>query len=234
MYRRTRCKSGRVCGVLCDWDLAYDPENPYPQRQTTLQADPSVQINTDHIVFEKHSEEHVGPCYRTGTGPFMALDLLMEGKVPLHLYRHDLESFFFVLVWFCAVFDPETHTLGHLRNWESSDLVSIGFQKRHFLQNPNAQKAILGNISPQYQPLIMTWIRNLFPMFVAVNGTSLSRIQEQATFEAWAMLAGETDTGQRHAEEIAELEKARNEMVTYEKFARCLGIDITVDNADSG
>ena len=39
---------------------------------------------------------------RTGTVPFMALDLLldeaMEGKVE-HLYQHDAESFIWVLTW---------------------------------------------------------------------------------------------------------------------------------------
>ncbi|KAI0918124.1 hypothetical protein AcV5_002895 [Taiwanofungus camphoratus] len=54
------------------------------------------------------------PRYPTGTGPFMALDLLVKGNAPLHRYRHDLESFFFVLAWFCAVFDPEKHQFRRL------------------------------------------------------------------------------------------------------------------------
>jgi hypothetical protein len=37
--------------------------------------------------------------FRTGTQPFMALDLLETGKNVQHLPRHDLESFFYVLLW---------------------------------------------------------------------------------------------------------------------------------------
>ncbi|KAG0692390.1 hypothetical protein DFH29DRAFT_783183, partial [Suillus ampliporus] len=40
----------------------------------------------------------------TGTVPFMVLDLLTEeglqGEVE-HLYRHDLKSFMWVLIWVC-------------------------------------------------------------------------------------------------------------------------------------
>lgn len=46
---------------------------------------------------------------RTGTIPFMALDLLdapgLGGEVQ-HLYRHDLESFFWVLMWLCHPYRP--------------------------------------------------------------------------------------------------------------------------------
>lgn len=44
---------------------------------------------------------------RAGTGPFMAVDLLEDTSIPRHLYRHDLESFFWVLTWFVAVFKPD-------------------------------------------------------------------------------------------------------------------------------
>ena len=37
---------------------------------------------------------------RTGTLQFMAIEVL-EGKVS-HTYRHDLESFLYVLIWLCA------------------------------------------------------------------------------------------------------------------------------------
>jgi hypothetical protein len=46
-------------------------------------------------------------CYwraHTGTVPFMAIELLtqeaIEGKVK-HMYRHDAESFIWVLTWVC-------------------------------------------------------------------------------------------------------------------------------------
>ena len=42
----------------------------------------------------------------TGTAPFMALELLLE-KHRCHTWRHDLESFFYVLIWLCT-YDPYT------------------------------------------------------------------------------------------------------------------------------
>lgn len=64
---------GKVFGVLNDFDLAV----------------------VDNKASSTTSE-------RTGTLPFMALDLLTEkglvGGVE-HVYRHDLESFWWVLVW---------------------------------------------------------------------------------------------------------------------------------------
>lgn len=74
-------EDGKPIGVLNDFDLASvrseDPNDPPP-----------------------------GPSgsERTGTVPFMALDLLtpaaLKGEGP-HLYRHDLESFLWVFVWLC-------------------------------------------------------------------------------------------------------------------------------------
>ena len=37
----------------------------------------------------------------TGTAPFMALELLLKNN-RCHTWRHDLESFFYVLIWLCT------------------------------------------------------------------------------------------------------------------------------------
>ncbi|KMP04337.1 hypothetical protein CIRG_04028 [Coccidioides immitis RMSCC 2394] len=41
-----------------------------------------------------------GARYRTGTMEFMAIEVLLNID---HTYRHDLESFFYVLIWQCAL-----------------------------------------------------------------------------------------------------------------------------------
>jgi hypothetical protein len=43
--------------------------------------------------------ERTGGRHMTGTMKFMAIDVLCEVE---HTYRHDLESFFYVLLWICA------------------------------------------------------------------------------------------------------------------------------------
>ena len=40
---------------------------------------------------------------RTGTKPFMAIDLLRHDP-PVHMYCHDLESMFYVVVWITSRF----------------------------------------------------------------------------------------------------------------------------------
>ena len=78
MYRiiKKKKKGGvikeKVCGVLADFDLA--------SWTKTLNED-----------YTKTSQQ------RTGTPPFMAYGLL-NGSDPLHLYRHDLESLFYIML----------------------------------------------------------------------------------------------------------------------------------------
>ncbi|KAG6825926.1 hypothetical protein H0H93_016962, partial [Arthromyces matolae] len=63
---------GKVRGVLNDWDMA--------------------------SYLEENGEiEYSDATRRTGTIPFMACDLLVDHEPPPHLYRHDLESFFYIL-----------------------------------------------------------------------------------------------------------------------------------------
>ena len=76
---------GVACGCLVDWDLAFSSEHQV-ERETT---DPSI---------------------RRGTSPFLAIDLqsvTLNGRLlPLsHRYCHDLESFFWLLLWAVLHFD---------------------------------------------------------------------------------------------------------------------------------
>lgn len=76
MFRRG--SDGKVCGVLNDFDHVIPAGDP-----------------------NSNSSRQ-----RTGTVPFMAIDILNESPPPVHLYRHDLESLYYVLVW---VVCPRNH-----------------------------------------------------------------------------------------------------------------------------
>ncbi|KAG2113446.1 uncharacterized protein F5147DRAFT_46113 [Suillus discolor] len=73
---------------------------------------------------------------RTGTVPFMALDLLMPGAGRVeHVYRHDAESFIWVLTWICLRYKK-----GKLRRkrrpldeWLTADAMGCFYQKAVFL-----------------------------------------------------------------------------------------------------
>ena len=66
----------RVCGVLTDYDLSSWTEH----------------LRKDNTRTSQH---------RTGTPPYMAFELL-DGTNPTHLYRHDIESLFYVMLVMCC------------------------------------------------------------------------------------------------------------------------------------
>ncbi|KAG2339602.1 hypothetical protein BDR05DRAFT_967788 [Suillus weaverae] len=77
---------------------------------------------------------------RTGTVPFMALDLLtkegIEGKVK-HLYQHDAESFIWVLTWICLRYrEGQLLRQGRpLDEWLKVDAIQCRKEKNDFLMS---------------------------------------------------------------------------------------------------
>jgi len=78
---------------------------------------------------------------RTGTIPFMALDLLTEkgqrGEVQ-HLYRHDLESFMWVLVWVAWRYKDGQllpRKIRPLDKWATVDAEQCDQEKKTFLDD---------------------------------------------------------------------------------------------------
>ncbi|KAF9077874.1 hypothetical protein BDP27DRAFT_328966 [Rhodocollybia butyracea] len=102
MFRRG--SNGRVYGVLNDFDHAVRIGPAIPQ--------------------SSHQ--------RTGTAPFMAIDILNEIPPPVHLYRHDLESLYYVLV--CTVCPAD---LSYIKDWFSLSGPAMAKTKRSFFVEPN-------------------------------------------------------------------------------------------------
>ena len=69
-------KERKVYGVLTDYDLSSLADTMNPDYTRTSQQ-------------------------RTGTPPYMAYELLLESS-PIHLYRHDLESLFYIMLLMAA------------------------------------------------------------------------------------------------------------------------------------
>ncbi|KAG1826529.1 hypothetical protein EV424DRAFT_1599826 [Suillus variegatus] len=102
-------KDDKRIGVLNDYDLSSLADDPGPRGNE-----------------------------RTGTVPFMALDLLtkdgQQGKVK-HVYRHDLESFMWVFAWICLRYKngvPLSRGLRPLDEWATLGAVACGVEKYHF------------------------------------------------------------------------------------------------------
>ncbi|THH31233.1 hypothetical protein EUX98_g2943 [Antrodiella citrinella] len=178
-YRKPEFKKG-VVGVLCDWDLAkvLSPPSPEVRVKDLLKSCTSGEAGVDSLVNGDprptvHQPSGIvaaidpdagkqEPRYRTGTGPFIALDILLYLQVPNHLYRHDLESFFWVLVWFVARFNPETQSLGYIHDWLRNDLTSIGTRKVDYIYGSEIWKEqIYARAHDDYKPLFDTWVSKL-------------------------------------------------------------------------
>jgi hypothetical protein len=72
---------------------------------------------------------------RTGTKPFMATDLLRPGP-PVHMYRHDLESMFYVLVWITSRFhDGKEIADPPLQEWADEGGVALVDKKNSFIMS---------------------------------------------------------------------------------------------------
>lgn len=106
--------------------------------------------------------------HRTGTLPFMAKDLLVRDPPP-HMYRHDLESFFYVLVWICA-----EDQLG----WHRVDsVVGMALTKAHFIYDFNIADLPV----KKFPELKATWIAKLLRLFrTGATYRKLSEIDPEA------------------------------------------------------
>ena len=75
--------------------------------------------------------------HRTGTKPFMAIDLIHPDPA-VHMYRHDLESIFYVLVWITSRFDNGQEIADPpLQEWaDNDDRVLVEKKRSFFLSMP--------------------------------------------------------------------------------------------------
>ena len=136
-------KDGSTKGVVNDWDMA-----------SILNDEGEVPTST-----AKH---------RTGTIPFMARDLL-ESDPPPHLYRHDLESFFYLLVWSTIHYDLKNKVrlpvCQDLARWDSNDPLAASAQKWTFIINPLTAKKVFTNIRDEFKSLLSEWVFPLHQLF---------------------------------------------------------------------
>ncbi|KAL1973895.1 hypothetical protein VTN31DRAFT_5455 [Thermomyces dupontii] len=112
-----------------------------------------------------------GARRRTGTMEFMAIEVLMKKD---HTYRHDLESFFYVLIWQCArrgwefVGDPQNQPLhSHLTKWYTGTFEDIAFAKASIVDDAKRFDYVLDKEFPpeleSLKPLCRSLRRILFP-----------------------------------------------------------------------
>lgn len=170
---------GKPYGVLIDWDLAIDVE---------------AKAGVGYAASASH---------RTGTGPFMAIDLLESPKDSPHFYRHDLESFFYILIWCACGFllgGVELQERMSIGSWAVEQWKGLGVKKSGLLYNPGRLKAA---ITKPFEPLWDTWIWPVAKMI------SKAGIQAREDVEGGLKCDSETLGGR----------------MTYRKFMQTVGVN---------
>ncbi|KAG5633072.1 hypothetical protein H0H81_011370 [Sphagnurus paluster] len=100
----------------------------------------------------------------------MARDLLFGSlsNPPPHLYRHDLESFLYILVWAALHYDfklgVRLPTPECIQIWDSS-MQSARNAKQSMITSMYTRDMILSHVQPQSQDRLVPWIISLADLF---------------------------------------------------------------------
>ncbi|KAH9939899.1 hypothetical protein B0H21DRAFT_794881 [Amylocystis lapponica] len=242
-----------VVGVLCDWDMAeeklsdgeYQASDAHflsvrliprkdpaattvPQGRTLSTIDeqddtPQTIKGLDQIIPGEHPPR---PRYRTGTGRFIALDVLLEKEPPLHRYRYELESFFFLISYVCAVFDPKEHKFRPFSGaWERGNLEDVSDAKLNFYMNWKSFESSFDHSHEDFRTLVDKWVTPLWRLFrsAAKKRTDIDDLVDSRNTEAMEGMDGMVA---KLDAEIEHLVTAWREMITYGAFMKCLGLPL--------
>ncbi|THH29878.1 hypothetical protein EUX98_g4320, partial [Antrodiella citrinella] len=230
-------------GVMCDWDQATsqtespsDIDDIYtdifksdipPQDLESYGFPPATATAKSPTSFvAPFAGPSAGPAhaprYRSGTGPFIALDILTYTNIPKHLYRHDLESFFWVLIWILASFNPKTYEIGWIRSWLDVDLFRIGQEKRQSLMFMSAFDGIIASADEEYSEYFSDWIEDLRSLIAQVNRKYMDFQGDYLGIWRKAKKQGKHQRLQDVEKNVRELVVARESILTYDAFMKCL------------
>ena len=174
-------------GILNDFDMA------------------SMRKKDGTIDSDKDRHHHL-----TGTRPFMALDLLETPSATeptFHLYRHDLESFFYILVWAATRYKFSTGAMIAVREldkWSGEEALDakLGFYYKMGMTQWKAQYCL-----PEFSGLWDVWVVPLFRIFRDARVEAISAVEQnqtdydlstyngRITFETFMAAIGETPRG---------------------------------------
>ena len=160
----------RRAGMLqCDvskGNLMMNEENDNPSWQSFL-------IDLD-LAIKEQREGPSGAQGKTGTRAFMAIGVLYDEK---HSYKHDLESFFWVLFWICIHYNGPnwgSRIVPRFDKWNYMDTEELAKLKVGEVAHESYFiKSAEGTFTPYYQSLI-PWVNRLRKV-VFPNGRTFER-----------------------------------------------------------
>ncbi|KAJ3488274.1 hypothetical protein NLJ89_g11634 [Agrocybe chaxingu] len=203
--------------------FAHPDDTPEADRRLVWPAgSPSVRgiLNDFDLASELDTEGRVPASsanHRTGTLPFMAKDLLEDWPTsvapPTHHYRHDLESFFYILIWAMTQYTFKKDENGtpireplpaRLEGW---NIRETAFDKKSTFYQSLMITTLEQCVLPHFKELWDKWVDGLFHLFrVAIQSApypkqpayktyDFATFNGQITFETFMAAMGETPRG---------------------------------------
>lgn len=139
-----KAAENEVKGVLNDWDMA----------RVVDQLDNHLE-NAD---------------LRTGTLPFMALDLL-KSTYHSHCFRHDLESMFYVLIWAALHYNLKMKTRDatvhpSIVEWTRTSAINWQSKAALFTYEAYPVDDVYAAVKPEFVSLVKEWIEPIRELFI--------------------------------------------------------------------
>ncbi|EPT00207.1 hypothetical protein FOMPIDRAFT_1050030, partial [Fomitopsis schrenkii] len=164
------------------------------------------------------AENNARPRYRTGTGPFMAVELLLSNPPPAHKYRYDVESFFYVYVCGAATYRADRdQKIVVIKDWNYDSLKTIGNEKVVFLKYKAKYAQVFEGAHADFKPAIHGF---LFNMWLAFRGVSL--LTEEIDLMA-PLDPGMPSFAPEDEKMIANKKQAQDDKITYQAFMKLMG-----------
>ncbi|PYI35723.1 hypothetical protein BP00DRAFT_218463 [Aspergillus indologenus CBS 114.80] len=151
-YRSLHMEAGLLHGDISTGNLILNDEKGNPSW-------PAFLIDLDLAIREQR-EGPSGARAKTGTRAFMAIGLLLGER---HSFMHDLESFFWVVLWICIHYDGPngTRVVPRFEKWNYADMEELAGMKLGVVAKESIfLKIATDNFTPHYETLI-PWVNRL-------------------------------------------------------------------------
>ncbi|KAI0071909.1 hypothetical protein K474DRAFT_1701321 [Panus rudis PR-1116 ss-1] len=181
------------------------------------QASTQNGINADG---ESHQEQRCQPRprYRTGTGPFMAFELLANppDRAPIHRYSFDVQSFFYVLVWIAVSpsHNPDNDKVGRIPEWVNPDLKDTYSAKLKFLLSEDLMH---NEILERVRPPFTRWVALLYEKMADAACVYLA-VRKLRSDLIYAIITNDTKRIEATRKKLKKSVKELDEAITYEGF----------------
>ncbi|KAK7684450.1 hypothetical protein QCA50_012397 [Cerrena zonata] len=232
-------RNGKAVGVLTDWDAASPRQDTLIVREgiedechdEAMEVPSSVSTTKDKTTTglppssggskTEETETQQRPRYRTGTGAFMALDLMASKRIAPR-YRHDLESFFYVLCYFCAQFRPvgpgnPKAYFDYLHDWENGSISQVQSKRQEFLVESVTFRNFFKDTHPAYRPLLEQWINPLHRQLMELQ-VYTARLVNRFGRLTFAQDDHNDKEARRLLKELQSISDEVDSIVTYEVF----------------